>query len=135
MVASFMFLNSHPEGRSCVSGFWGTHCIKHQQVYAQKNGSKNNYKYAKIEHSKATILHQQLAEMVAASKLPAYRPAGTPSGLRRPGEHFHEQIQQIAKARLAVPGGQINTAKGSTVPKAPAKAIEGRLRNLAGTKS
>ena len=97
------------------------HCIAHQQVYAQKNGSENNYKYTKIEQQKAKILHQQLADMVAASRLPAYRPAGTPSGQRRPGENFHDQVQRVAKARLAVPGGQMN------VPKATAEAIGGRL--------
>ena len=103
------------------------HCIKHQQVYAQKNGSRNNYKHAKIEHQQAKTLHQQVAKMVAASKLPAYRPAGTPSGQRRPGEHFSEQIQRVAKARIAVPGGQVNIAQNNAAPAVPAKAVAGRL--------
>ena len=37
--------------------------------------------------------------MVAASKLPAYRPAGQQSGQRRPNESFEQQIQRITKAK------------------------------------
>ena len=102
------------------------HCIAHQQVYAQKNGSIKNYRCTKIQHSQAKTLYKQLAGMVAASKLPAYKPAGTPSGQRRPGEDFQSQVQRVAKARLAMPGGQAHMATGQVATKAPAKATEGR---------
>ena len=104
------------------------HYIAHQKVYAQKNGSSKNYMCTKIPHIPAKTLYKQLASMVAASKLPAYKPAGTPSGRRRLGEDFQSQVHRVAKARLAMPGGQAqivtqasaNAPEGRPIPKQPA---------------
>ena len=98
------------------------HYLAHRQVYAQKNGVTQNYKYTKIEPAKAKTLQKHLASMVASSKLPAYRPAGTPSGRRRPCETFSEQIHRISKARTA--GASFDVAQGgqSMAPKTPPKA-------------
>ena len=94
-------------------------CIVHRQVYAQKNSSQKNYKYTKSEPNTAKILQKQLAEMVAASKLPAYRPAGQQSGRRRPNEDFEAQIQRIVKAKMAAKGGYVGAAAGSAAPVTP----------------
>ena len=103
------------------------HCIVHRQVYAQKNSSQKNYKYTKSEPSTAKILQKQLAEMVAASKLPAHRPAGQQSGRRRPNEDFEAQIQRIVKAKMAAKGGYVGAAVGSAAPVTPPKTTGGRL--------
>ena len=98
------------------------HYLAHRRVYAQKNGVTQNYKYTKIEPAKAKTLQKHLASMVASSKLPAYRPAGTPSGRRRPCETFSEQINRISKARTT--GTSFDVAQGghSMAPKTPPKA-------------
>ena len=103
------------------------HCIAHQQVYAQKNCSTKNCKYTKSEPSRAKTLQKQFATMVAASKLPAYRPAGTPSGQRRPYETFHDQVHRVAKAKTAAKGGYVGAVSGAAAPKTPPKGPGGRL--------
>ena len=57
------------------------------------NCSVENLQYTKIQHP-AKIICDSSFTMVAASKLPAYRPAGTQSGQRRPNESFEQQIQR-----------------------------------------
>ena len=103
------------------------HCIVHRQVYAQKNSSQKNYRYTKSEPSTAKILQKQLAGMVAASKLPAYRPAGQQSGRRRPNEDFEAQIQRIVKAKMAAKGGYVGSAGGGAAPVTPPKHVGPRL--------
>ena len=98
------------------------HYLAHRRIYAQKNGSTQNYKYTKIEPAKAKTLQKHLASMVASSKLPAYKPAGTPSGRRRPCETFSEQIHRVSKARTSGISSEVAQGGHSMAPKTPPKA-------------
>ena len=75
----------------------------------------------KIEHPAKTIYNSSFT-MVAASKLPAYRPAGTQSGQRRPNESFEQQIQRITKAKMATRMADHGQDAGRAAPKTPPKS-------------
>ena len=98
------------------------HYLAHRRIYAQKNGGTQNYKYTKIEPARAKTLQKHLASMVASSKLPAYKPAGTPSGRRRPCETFSEQINRVSKARASGISSEVAQGGHSMAPKTPPKA-------------
>ena len=72
-------------------------------------------------HSNTKTANSFSFTMVAASKLPAYRPAGTRSGQRRPNESFSEQIERITKAKMASRDAPIATS-AKAVPKTPPKS-------------
>ena len=84
------------------------------------NCSVENLQYTKIQHP-AKIFCNSSFTMVAASKLPAYRPAGQQSGQRRPNESFEQQIQRITKAKMASRmtdrGQDVERAAPKTPPK------------------
>ena len=72
-------------------------------------------------HSNTKTANSFSFTMVAASKLPAYRPAGARSGQRRPNESFSEQIERITKARMASRDAPVATS-AKAVPKTPPKS-------------
>ena len=86
----------------------------------QSNHNTPNLTCAKI-HSVTKITDSCSFTMVAASKLPAYRPAGARSGQRRPNESFSEQIQRITKAKMASRDNPIDVS-AKAVPKTPPKS-------------
>ena len=102
------------------------------------NCNVENLQYTKIQHTAKTVYNNSFT-MVAASKLPAYRPAGQQSGQRRPNESFEQQIQRITKAKMAsrmtdrgrdveVPAPKTPPKSGGSVaPTTPPKAAGAKM--------
>ena len=103
----------------------------------QQSYNAKNLTCTKI-HSNTKTTNYFSFTMVAASKLPAYRPAGTRSGQRRPNESFSEQIARITKAKMAARDNQGDTSAkaalktppkiaGNVAPTTPPKAVGAKL--------
>ena len=85
------------------------------------NCNVEKLQYTKIQHPAKTVCNNSFT-MVAASKLPAYRPAGQQSGQRRPNESFEQQIQRITKAKMASRMTDRGQEVETSIPKTPPKS-------------
>ena len=108
-------MGGKPRGAFCFT----LHLVTFSDGMQQSRNAKN-LTCAK-NHSNTKIANSCSFTMVAASKLPAYRPAGARSGQRRPNESFSEQIERITKARMASRDAPIATS-AKAVPKTPPKS-------------
>ena len=125
-LAQFTVLH-HPNLHAPVTSFQGGMWRDYNGIIGNtfSDGKKQGHNTKNLtcakNHSKTKIANSCSFTMVAASKLPAYRPAGTRSGQRRPNESFSEQIERITKAKMASRDVPIATS-AKAVPKTPPKS-------------